>query len=242
MTIKAVLFDVGGPLDTEIIHERLTDLHIREALEAEGVAVSDAQYADANRWAVDSFAWNAYEAIVWCLSGGDVELSRRVMQRVVERGNERRAARDGIELREGMTELLKWLHERGIRIGLAANQPLTVLDALDRRGIGRYFHHREVSGTHGYRKPDVRLFLCACDDLGVPPEACIMVGDRIDNDIVPAKWLGMYAILFRTGRHIEQQPRSWRELPDAEVRDVPQLVRAIDAMLAADRPAKPTVL
>ncbi len=242
MTIKAVLFDVGGPLDTEIIHERLFDLHIREALEAEGVEVSDAHYAAANRWAVDSFAWNAYEAIIWRLSGGDADLSRRVLQRVAGRNQERRDARDGFELRDGVPELLKSLHDRGLRIGLAANQPLAILDALDRHGIGRYFHHREVSGTHGYRKPDVRLFLRACDDLGVTPEECIMVGDRIDNDIVPAKWLGMYAVLFRTGRHFEQQPRSWRELPDAEVRDMPQLIRAIDAMLAADRPDKSTVL
>jgi putative hydrolase of the HAD superfamily len=237
MTIKAVLFDVGGPLDTELIHEHLFDLHIREALEAEGVEVDDARFAEANRWAVDSFAWNAYEAIVWRLSGGNVDLSRRVMQRVADRNHERRAARDGIELRDGIPDLLKSLHERGIRIGLAANQPLAILDALDRRGVGQYFHHREVSGTHGYRKPDVRLFLRACDELDVSPEECIMVGDRIDNDIVPAKWLGMRAILFRTGRHIEQQPRSWRELPDVEVRDVPGLALAISAML--DREPSP---
>ncbi len=58
-----------------------------------------------------------------------------------------------------------------------------------------------------------------------------MVGDRIDNDIVPAKWLGMRAILFRTGRHIHQQPRSWLELPDAEVYDVPGLEAALDSLI-----------
>ncbi|MGD9894303.1 MAG: HAD family hydrolase [Dehalococcoidia bacterium] len=237
MTIKAVLFDVGGPLDTEVIHEWLFDVHIREALQAEGVRVDDARFAEANRWAVDSFAWNAYEAIVWRLSGGDADLSRRVMQRVIGRNDERRVARDGIELRDGVPELLKSLHERGLRIGLAANQPQAILEALDRRGVGRYFDHREVSGTHGYRKPDVRLFLRACDDLSVAPQECIMVGDRIDNDIVPARWLGMRAILFRTGRHIEQQARSWREVPDAEVRDVAELTPAIDAIVDAEASA-----
>jgi FMN phosphatase YigB (HAD superfamily) len=43
------------------------------------------------------------------------------------------------------------------------------LGVLDEHGIGRYFHHREVSGTHGYRKP-TRLFLRCCDDLGLAPE------------------------------------------------------------------------
>ncbi len=59
-----------------------------------------------------------------------------------------------------------------------------------------------------------------------------MVGDRIDNDVAPANALGMYTILFRTGRHIDQQPRCLDDLADAEVRDVAGLE---DAILAAAR-------
>ena len=47
-----------------------------------------------------------------------------------------------------------------------------------------------------------------------------MVGDRIDNDVAPARTLGMRTVLFRTGRHAAQQPRSADEVPDAEVRNV----------------------
>jgi putative hydrolase of the HAD superfamily len=135
------------------------------------------------------------------------------------------------ELRDGIGDVLAWLHGRGLRLGLAANQPHATLDVLDAHGIGQYFHHREVSGTHGFRKPDVRLFLRCCEDLGVEPEQCIMVGDRIDNDIAPAITLGMRTVLFRTGRHAAQQPRSADEVPDAEVRDVPELRRALEALL-----------
>jgi len=231
VAIRAALFDVGGPLDTEVIHERLMDQHIREAVAAEGYGVTDAAYAEANRWAVESFAWNTYQAIIWRLTGGDVEASRRAQRVVAARGHERQEARGDIELRPGVAEMLARLWSRGLRLGLAANQPAAILAALDRHGIGRYFHHREVSGTHGIHKPDVRLFLRACDDLGVAPEECVMVGDRIDNDIVPARLLGMRTVLFRTGRHIAQQPRSWLELPDAEVHDVPGIEAAIIELL-----------
>ena len=61
------------------------------------------------------------------------------------------------------------------------------------------------------------------------PADCIMVGDRIDNDIVPAKALGMAAILLRSGRHRRQRPRSPAEEPDAVVTDVLELEAAIDA-------------
>jgi putative hydrolase of the HAD superfamily len=59
MAIRAVLFDVGGPLDTEAIHERMIDTHIRSALAGAGIEVSDATYAEAFQWAVESFAPNA---------------------------------------------------------------------------------------------------------------------------------------------------------------------------------------
>ena len=236
MTAQAVLFDVGGPLDTEVIHERLTDEHIREALAAEGVTVGDAEYAAANRWAVGCFAWNTYQAIIWRLTGGDAERSRRAFAAVAGRSEERLAARGGLELRTGIPELLAELADRGLRLGLAANQPASIIARLDRAGIGRYFSHREVSAIHGYRKPDVRLFLRACDELGAEPAGCIMVGDRVDNDIAPARLLGMRTVLFRTGRHIDQQPRSWEELPDAEVGDVEELRTALLA-LAGERAA-----
>jgi ribonucleotide monophosphatase NagD (HAD superfamily) len=58
-----------------------------------------------------------------------------------------------------------------------------------------------------------------------------MVGDRIDNDVVPAKLLAMRTVLFRTGRHRTQQPRSWEERPDVEVHDVACLARAIMHLL-----------
>jgi FMN phosphatase YigB (HAD superfamily) len=77
----------------------------------------------------------------------------------------------------------------------------------------------------------VRLFLHACEALDVAPEECIMVGDRIDCDIVPAKQLGMRAVRLRTGRHASQEPRSWDERPDAEATDVPGLRAAILALL-----------
>lgn len=42
---------------------------------------------------------------------------------------------------------------------------------------------------------------------------------------------GFRAVLFRTGRHIAQEPRSWLELPDAEVWDVHALSLALDDLL-----------
>lgn len=219
MPYRAVLFDVGGPIDTEVSAEASIDERIKAMVRAVGVEVTEERYAEAARWAVERFAPSTYAAIVWRLCGGDERLAARVGPiSFPERP---------FELREGVAELIEDLHSRNVLLGLAANQPARTLETLDQLAIGRYFQHREMSGHHGFRKPDVRLFLRACDDLGVAPAETIMVGDRIDNDIAPARLLGMYTIVFRTGRHIQQQPRGLDEVPHAEVWDVVRLRGAI---------------
>lgn len=214
------------------MYERLIDQHIREALASEGIAITDEAYASANRRAVEVFAPNAYAAIIWRLAGGDAAGAQRTYAQVVARAEERHSARGGFELRAGIAEVLERLRRRGVPLGLVANQPADALHRLEAAGIAQYFAYSEVSGTHGYRKPDVRVFLHACEHLRVEPGQCIVVGDRIDNDIAPARVLGMGTVLFRTGRHREQQPRSWDERPDAEVTTVAALDAALSELLS----------
>ena len=225
--IKAVIFDVGGPLDTEVTHEAAIDADIRAGLAREGFSITEEAWREVGEFAVASFAPSVYKAVIWRLTNGDAAASARIYALVEERGH----ARDVFELRPGIPVVLDALQRRGLKLGLAANQPLAALEKLARHGIGHYFENKGVSGVYGYGKPDVRLFLRACEDLSVKPEECIMVGDRIDLDVVPAKLLGMRTVLLRTGRHIDQQPRSWDEMPDAEVREAPGILSAVLAIV-----------
>ena len=227
--IEAVIFDIGGPLDTEVEKEAALDADIREALAREGIEVDDAHYHAAERFAIETCAPNVYRAIIWYLTGRDAERSLRIYAWVVAC----EAERDLFELRPDILSVLAALKQRGLKLGLASNEPEAVLRRMAEHGIGSFFDNHGVAGVHGFRKPDVRAFLQACEDLDVEPNACIMVGDRIDNDIVPAKHLGMRTVRIRTGRHRTQEARSWDELPDAEVEDSADLLRAIESLIEA---------
>jgi len=222
-----VLFDVGGPIDPEIAHERLIESVIQKALIAEGLPATEAMLAEASRRAVESFAPNAYQAMVWQLCGRDLKVADSVWRRVESLLESDPAP---LEPREGIAELLEDLVRRSVRLGLVANQPAHGLDRLAQAGLARYFESRGSSGT-GLRKPDPRAFLHVCAELAVNPPQCIMVGDRIDNDIAPARLLGMATVLMRTGRHADQQPRSWLEVPHETVREVSELAQALDRLL-----------
>lgn len=61
-------------------------------------------------------------------------------------------------------------------------------------GLLQYFNPIIVSGDHGYRKPDPRLFQKALDVLQVRPEQALFFGNDLFHDIFGAQQVGMKAI------------------------------------------------
>ena len=224
---RVVLFDVGGPIDLEFAREIAVDSAIAMACGLEGMRVDEAMVEEASDRAVAAFAPDAYAHMIETLCGGDPHTMSRVECRVrAMMGN-----LDVFQLRPEIDGLLRRLHGRGVPLGIVANQSAAARERLQRAGIGDMFAYQGLSALTGLRKPDPRAFKAVAEALGVEPSACIMVGDRIDNDIAPAKALGMAAIQFRSGRHRRQRPRSPAEEPDAVVTDVRELEEAILALL-----------
>jgi putative hydrolase of the HAD superfamily len=222
--VNTLLFDVGGPLDTEEAYENAVDRFLPEAVRRQGIEITPGDYIAACAWAVDSFAPVFAQAVIWRLCDGDVFRSHRAEALfAAEMGRHAWG-----EARPGMVELLAVLRTAGFRLGIVANQSLALPAKLERLGISDLFDSDAGSAALGLHKPDPRLFLAVCERLGATPADCLMVGDRIDNDIVPARLLGMRTIRFRCGRHAMQEPRSWSELPDATVTSVDELATAID--------------
>jgi putative hydrolase of the HAD superfamily len=222
----AILFDIGGPLDMEFAWEIAVDGAIASACGLEGIRVDQAMIDEASEAAVAAFAPDAYAHMIESLCGGDPRTVDRVRQRV----RAMTSNLDVFQLRPDIDSLLRRLRDRGFGLGIVANQPQAARERLGRAGIGDLFEYQGLSGLTGFSKPDPRAFEAAAGALDVALADCIMVGDRIDNDIAPAKALGMTTVLFRGGRHRRQRPRSAAEEPDAIVTDVLELEAAIDAL------------
>lgn len=227
MARKVILFDVGGPIDLEFAWEIAMDSAIAAACGLEGIRLEQAAIEEASERAVEAFASNAYAHMIESLCGGDPATVERVRQRV----RAITGSLDLFQLRPDIDGLLRRLVERGLALGIVANQPGSIVPRLERAGVARFFAYTGISGGTGLSKPDPRAFQAALEVLGATPAECIMVGDRIDNDVAPAKALGMAAILFRHGRHRKQKARTPAEIPDAIVADVPELETAIEALL-----------
>jgi ribonucleotide monophosphatase NagD (HAD superfamily) len=63
-------------------------------------------------------------------------------------------------------------------------------------------------------KPSKVMMEVALDRLGVEPEECIMVGDRIETDIRMGKDAGMYTAVVLTGVTTYKQVENTKSKPD----------------------------
>jgi FMN phosphatase YigB (HAD superfamily) len=95
---------------------------------------------------------------------------------------------------QGAVEALEKMRSHW-RLGIIANQPPECRRSLERRGLLGFFEVVAISDELELHKPDVRLYQWALSESGCDPSRAVMIGDRRDNDIVPAKSESMQAIL-----------------------------------------------
>ena len=89
------------------------------------------------------------------------------------------------------------LRLQGLMVGIAGNQPEAAEAAL--RACGTSADFIATSTGWGIEKPSPQFFERIADVAGMPPSAIAYAGDRLDNDIVPARGAGMVAIFLRRG-------------------------------------------
>lgn len=76
-------------------------------------------------------------------------------------------------------------------------------------------------------KPDQRFFETILANADTQASESVMIGDRLDNDIIPAKRIGMKTIWIRWGRYSIMEPRTPDDIPDATVADVREVSTAL---------------
>ena len=113
------------------------------------------------------------------------------------------------------------------RLGIIANQTEGLCNRLQSWGIFRYFSLVVSSWDYHIMKPDARLFQIAVDLSGCRPSETAMVGDRLDNDIFPAKALGMKTIWVKQGFGKFQTPKSAAYSPGIEIGRLSELLHIL---------------
>jgi putative hydrolase of the HAD superfamily len=116
---------------------------------------------------------------------------------------------------------------------LRAHYPLAIVtDAqtmyaraeMHKVGLLGYFAPIVISGDHGYRKPDRRLFQYALDGMGVAAGNALYVGNDMYRDIYGAREAGLTTVMFDS----DQGVKEYRDcVPDYTITDFRDLLQIL---------------
>ena len=124
---------------------------------------------------------------------------------------------------------------RSYKIGIIANQMPGTSQRLEQFGVAGFIDLVAASAEEGVSKPDERIFIIALERAGCRAERAVMVGDRLDNDIEPAKRLGMKTIRMMQGFGRYSTPRTESETPDFTAENLDDVCRIFCPEYAAKR-------
>lgn len=92
---------------------------------------------------------------------------------------------------------LRALRVAGYLVAVAGNQPARAEQQLREAGIEADMI--ATSARWGVAKPSPAFFARIVTDLGLTPRDVLYVGDRLDNDVLPARSIGMRTAFVRRG-------------------------------------------
>ena len=102
---------------------------------------------------------------------------------------------EGLPIKKGVYEILKYLSESTYKIGLASSSSTeSIHKNLKRADITDYFQVIVGGDMVEHSKPEPDIYLKACSSLGVNPEKSIAIEDS-PNGIRSAKSAGMLPIM-----------------------------------------------
>ena len=114
------------------------------------------------------------------------------------------------------------------KIGIIANQNLGSEERLEKLGLLKHIDLVIASAEEGVAKPDLRIFQIALDRANCKPEEAVMVGDRIDNDIIPANKIGMTTVWIKHGFGGYAELKEIEEHPDYTINNLNDLLNLLE--------------
>ena len=101
----------------------------------------------------------------------------------------------GVELKPGVKDILQYLKDKEIKIGLATSTiKERAVNYLVSHDIDKYFDKLIFGNMVEHGKPAPDIYLKACEELGVSPEETVAVEDSI-NGIKSAGTAGLYPVM-----------------------------------------------
>jgi HAD superfamily hydrolase (TIGR01549 family) len=225
--IKNVFLDAGGVILDETEFEEISSKIITDIIKNYNANYSIENYWENISEAVYKFVPKVYDFILYKNINNLNDFNKLKAQYK----NELKQTNIKFKLMDGINNFLK-ISSKQYKIGILGQYGKDFRQYLKEINFYKYFTFAEIQDDYKITKPDPRYFDAVLKKCKCKPEESIMVGDRIDKDIIPAKMVGMKTIRIKTGIHKNQEPRIPDEIPDLTVNKIEEItmekIKAID--------------
>ncbi len=200
--IKTVIFDLGGTLiNTEYFTHTLKGLKKNiEILNSIGLRISEEEFLKL-REKIDkilkkdprrNFPGFYYQKL-FEFKNKKIDLDKAIN---AEKKYQRALIKNS-ELYPNAKELLSNLLRKGIRLIMITNNSVEEANLLiDKHKIRNFFNYILISEEIGFRKSTKKPFLFIIEKFNLKPNEILMVGDKEEEDVLPAKELGIKTVFF----------------------------------------------
>lgn len=107
------------------------------------------------------------------------------------------ATKECVEIIPDFRKFLFEVKNRGIKLGIISNWDSRLYNILKEYQILNYFDGIFLGCEVGYFKPHPKIFKRALKFFQVNPQESLMIGDSLEEDIIPAKTLGFKVFHFK---------------------------------------------
>lgn len=222
MNAKTVFLDAGGViLDEQGMEQAMAEVAAEVLSEIVRDYSQDSYWRDVEE-AASVYAPRIYQYVFWKHMKHMGVAFDEAYEDIISRWRERKPP---LELMSGIDREIRSLRH-DFDLGILGQYGREVLDLLESESLLDCFRYTYTQDDFSITKPDPRYYEQVLEACEVKPSECIMVGDRIDKDVVPARQVGMKIIRIRVGILSQQEPRIPFEVPDIELRSVEGLAEA----------------
>jgi FMN phosphatase YigB (HAD superfamily) len=133
-------------------------------------------------------------------------------------------------LNDGAKKLIETMskyHE----LGIMSNQPKEEIEPLINANILSLFNRISIPSQIKMKKSHEKCLFEGINFTGFPASRCIMIGDRLDIDILPANKLGMKTIRFTDSLFHMQSAKIKLEIPTYTIKKLEEIPNVIKDIL-----------
>jgi len=216
--VKNIFLDAGGVILDETEHEEISSKIVTRIIRNYNENYSIRNYWNNVDEAIHRFVPKVYDFVLYKNINNLDDFNKAKAQYK----NELKQANVKYKLMDGMNNFLRTFSPH-YKLGILGQYGKDFKQYLEEINLFKYFTFTEIQDDYKITKPDPRYFEAILKKCKCKPEESVMVGDRIDKDIIPAKMLGMKTIRVKTGIHKSQEPRIPDEIPDLTVNKIEEI-------------------